>query len=100
MEYATITDEEKAKELADAIAAREREHWGYSLNVERFRAMLAALPAERPECEADPASMTEADVVAWARWNLREELRGKLRDELYQRARCEAVLDALRGGGG
>lgn len=106
MSLVTITQQDHTDTLAAAAVQREREVFGYQININNYAAMLAALPkGDWPEhlaqykttqVEMLPADMPDADVLSISEYQYRGRILGLLRTERVEQAKTRRVLEAIR----
>lgn len=98
MIYTTITPAERHADIARAAAEREKELWGYEMNIGNYKALLERLPnGEWPEAlkcfnqNAVPAEKAEE----WAMWQFRDEIAARLVAERVQLSRSLLIYEVL-----
>lgn len=97
----SITSEHRLAALADAVVSRERELFGYDLNIANYGVMLAALPDDDwPEHLLQYKTSTLDQVpdeydAAVADYQYRDRLRGLLKTERAERGKSARVYEAL-----
>lgn len=106
MAFETITEQDRMALLASNVVARDREIFGYQVNIDNYTAMLAALPAgEWPigiaqykgaSIESLPAELSDVDVQLVADYAYRDKIRQLLRSEQVEQGKSKRVLAALK----
>ncbi len=101
MNFQTITDADRVAVIAENVVGREREIFGYDLNITNYEAMLLALPSDEwPEHLAQYKTSTldqvpdEYDAIV-ADYQYRDRLRGLLKTERAERGKSARVYEAL-----
>ncbi len=98
MTYTTITPAERQADIARAAAEREKEIWGYEMNVGNYEALLERLPKDEWPKDLkrfSPNTVPGDKAEAWAMWQFRDEIAARLVAERVQLGRSLMIYEVL-----
>lgn len=98
MTYTTITTAERQSDIARAAAEREKEIWGYEMNIGNYEALLERLPKDEWPKDLkrfNPNNVPGDKAEVWAMWQFRDEIAARLVAERVQLSRSLLIYEVL-----
>lgn len=110
IEYKYLTQDEQDDIVAQALLAREKEHFHYQLNIDNYTTILASkeiaeLPKEWPENLLQYKNVygeklveqveDDSDLETVHQLQFRDLIQKRLKTEAIEQAKCEAAYKAL-----